>query len=82
MSYSQPPAEDKGFFGKLKDGIAKIGQTAKEGVQSVTGKTALTDGPTAEAAFGTPSVGGYTVGGGKRRKTRKGSKKSRKTRRR
>jgi hypothetical protein len=74
--------EEESMWTKLKSGIAGFGETVKKGVESATGPTPLTSDRSAEKAFGTPSVGGYTVGGGKRRKTRKGSKKSRKTRRR
>jgi hypothetical protein len=76
MSAPQPSMWDK-----LKSGIAGIGETAKKGVESVTGPTALTSDAAATAVAGTPSST-YTMAGGKRRKTRKGGKKSRKTRRR
>ena len=79
MSYSQPA--EPSMWEKFKSGLAGVGDTAKKGIESVTGKTALTDDASAQAITGTPSST-YTMAGGKRRKTRKGSKKSRKTRRR
>lgn len=50
-------------------------------VKGALPESPLTDDKAAAALAGTPSST-YTMGGGKRRKTRKGSKKSRKTRRR
>lgn len=62
---------------KLKSGIAGIG----EKVKSALPKTAATDGTQLRQSLSLPSDGAYTASAGRRRKTRKGGKKSRKTRR-